>query len=275
MADGDILIHSGDFSQRVKANGLAEAASEFNEFLAPLPHAHKLLIAGNHEIAFNDLSKAAIQALLPHCIYLEDSSVRLLGLEFYGSPWTSSHRMGFSASHEELAQHWAAIPASTDVLITHLPPRCVLDLAYSESSPDVVCELCAKRHPQYRHWGSPALFTEVTTRIKPLVHLFGHVHECNGVLLEHGVLFSNASMDLIPRPIVIDIYLPPQQSPPSSPRSPSLSPRFISSAFAAITGGATSSAATVPTADTDISLSGSLTISGSRTSSSPRCCSTA
>jgi predicted phosphohydrolase len=318
VTDGDILIHSGDFSRRGKAHNIHEAIEEFNAFLVTLPHAHKIVIAGNHEIAFNGMSKSEIQALLPHCVYLEDSSVNIMGLEFYGTPWTSSYRMGFSASHEELEQHWAAIPSTTDMLITHLPPRCILDLAACKHTNDdpvasgtndedddddvdddddgdgdgdddgddptstsdasslefagnqapaaststtsttpagalvkttrrfkkglrkglrkmrgsssATCSQCGSSHVGFRHWGSESLRMHVLERVRPLVHMFGHVHECNGVALDGGtaslaagcdrgvagagggldVLFSNAAMELYPRPVLIDVLFLPQ-----------------------------------------------------------------
>lgn len=94
----------------------------FNDWLGQLPHQHKLVIAGNHELSFdpavsnrfsknsrckhnsglldemptlghdpNALKSAAteenIRQYLTNCTYLEDESVELYGLKFYGTPW--------------------------------------------------------------------------------------------------------------------------------------------------------------------------------------------
>lgn len=46
---GDIFIHAGDFTRC----GGKDEIIEFNQFLESLPHAHKLVIAGNHELSFD------------------------------------------------------------------------------------------------------------------------------------------------------------------------------------------------------------------------------
>jgi hypothetical protein len=73
-----------------------------------LPHKHKVVIAGNHELTFDpatnkDPKQAATfgkkknetqtfdvkdpRELLTNCIYLEDSGISLYGIKIYGSPW--------------------------------------------------------------------------------------------------------------------------------------------------------------------------------------------
>lgn len=49
IPDGDIFIHAGDFTRC----GGKEEIEEFNVFLETLPHKHKLVIAGNHELSFD------------------------------------------------------------------------------------------------------------------------------------------------------------------------------------------------------------------------------
>jgi 3',5'-cyclic AMP phosphodiesterase CpdA len=49
LPDGDILIHAGDFT---RCGHLAEVR-EFNEWLNSQPHKHKIVIAGNHELSFD------------------------------------------------------------------------------------------------------------------------------------------------------------------------------------------------------------------------------
>ena len=46
---GDVLIHAGDFSHC----GLPHEVEAFNDWLGSLPHKHKIVIAGNHEITFD------------------------------------------------------------------------------------------------------------------------------------------------------------------------------------------------------------------------------
>jgi hypothetical protein len=76
----------------------------FNTWLGALPHRHKVVIAGNHELSLDPatwreaagymlqagepvLGPAAVRALLTNCTYLEDEAVELEGVKIYGSPW--------------------------------------------------------------------------------------------------------------------------------------------------------------------------------------------
>src|SRR5262249_24193035 len=87
------------------------------------------------------MSKPEIQKHLSNCTYIQvlsscgketganlllssqDESIEVEGIRFYGTPWTSSTRMAFSATRKELRQKWSEIPAGIDVLITPLPPH--------------------------------------------------------------------------------------------------------------------------------------------------------
>lgn len=106
---GDIFIHAGDFTNC----GRSEEVKQFNEWLGRLPHPHKIVIAGNHELSFDpkfslplaqdgksastlgyelDLMSIAShekdsKKYLTNCIYLEDSMVECYGLKIYGTPW--------------------------------------------------------------------------------------------------------------------------------------------------------------------------------------------
>ncbi|MEJ1271424.1 metallophosphoesterase domain containing 1 [Cricetulus griseus] len=104
MPYGDVLIHAGDFTEL----GLPSEVKKFNEWLGSLPYEYKIVIAGNHELTFDqefmaDLIKQDfyyfpsvsklkpenyenVQALLTNCIYLQDSEVTVRGFRIYGSP---------------------------------------------------------------------------------------------------------------------------------------------------------------------------------------------
>ena len=57
-----------------------------NEWVGTLPHKHKIIIAGNHDLAFEE-NPIAARSWITNAIYLQDESVTLEGLKFYGSPW--------------------------------------------------------------------------------------------------------------------------------------------------------------------------------------------
>eukprot|EP00730_Choanoeca_flexa_P013910 TRINITY_DN5868_c0_g1_i1.p1 TRINITY_DN5868_c0_g1~~TRINITY_DN5868_c0_g1_i1.p1 ORF type:complete len:323 (+),score=35.40 TRINITY_DN5868_c0_g1_i1:3-971(+) len=97
IPDGDVLIHAGDFTLR----GSPAKVKEFNDFIARQPHKHKVVIAGNHDLTFDevnfdelrkefklddDINAKESKALLKDCIYLEDTGVQIDGVIFFGSP---------------------------------------------------------------------------------------------------------------------------------------------------------------------------------------------
>lgn len=208
IPDGDILIHCGDFSTKLHQRDFEATVEDFDRFLGSLGHRHKLVIAGNHEIAFNSYSREQIQRRLSNATYLEDSGVTVEGLKFYGTPWTNSSHMGFSCRGVDLEGVWSAIPEEVDILLTHMPPYNRLDLAFDPGSTakDNPCPVCGKTHRSFAHWGSWSL-TDRVALLKPKVHVFGHVHNSHGIVRGDGTVFINAAQDENPQPIFFDIWV--------------------------------------------------------------------
>jgi Icc-related predicted phosphoesterase len=101
-------------------------------------------------------------------------------ISFYGAPWQpeSGHGWAFILNTEqELRKKWQSIPPDTQVLITHGPPAGILDF-----TADV------------KRAGSTSLLAEINQRIKPQLHLFGHIHEGHGVCRVGERTFVNASI---------------------------------------------------------------------------------
>eukprot|EP01117_Protostelium_nocturnum_P007047 TRINITY_DN2526_c0_g1_i1.p1 TRINITY_DN2526_c0_g1~~TRINITY_DN2526_c0_g1_i1.p1 ORF type:complete len:258 (-),score=66.66 TRINITY_DN2526_c0_g1_i1:204-944(-) len=168
---GDILIHCGDFGKYLEHK---DELIEFNEWLGTLPHPFKVVVGGNHDILLNDLKPEETQQILSNAIYLQDSGREIMGLKFWGSPWNGSRNMGFSSKGR--AEYWNKIPLDTDVLVTHMPPYKILDLAGDG-----------------RHWGCQELRHKLDTDLKPKYHLFGHVHEAYGYVDFKGTMFVNCA----------------------------------------------------------------------------------
>jgi len=103
--------------------------------------------------------------------------------------------MAFSASRERLARKWKKIPLDTNILITHLPPRGVLDLAWvgRDRGKSGRCDLCDEVHEAYSHWGCENLLATILHKVQPSVHLFGHVHTEPGMKCIDGVTFINSA----------------------------------------------------------------------------------
>lgn len=171
VPDGDVLIHAGDFTLR----GELTEVEAFNEFLSVLPHQWKLVIAGNHDFCFQYQPQLAKEILSEAC-YLQDDSISIQGINFYGTPWQPWF-MNFAFNLPRgvaLREKWQQIPDNTDVLITHTPPYGVLDTVLDGSS--VGC----------------ANLTEALKRVRPQLHVFGHIHESYGIEKNDSTTYVNA-----------------------------------------------------------------------------------
>ena len=161
----DTLIHAGDFS------AFESSFYNFLEWFSSLDFKNKILIAGNHD---NYVYEEGYQKIFDICkakgvIYLEDSSVEIDGIKFYGSPW--SLRFGtwdFMVSEERLAEYWGLIPADTHVLITHTP-------AYKEG------DRVNNSYNLDRHVGSKTLKQRLEELSDLKLHIYGHIHEAYGI----------------------------------------------------------------------------------------------
>jgi len=181
---GDILIHAGDFTSR----GKEAQVRAFGKWFRDQPHAHKIVIAGNHDLSFETKNKEAINWLYNDAIddsfhYLQDASVTVdvdgRNIKIYGSPWQPEFcAWAFNVERgPKLAAIWDLLPEDTDVLITHGPPAGILDLCVH---------------------GERVGCVDLLHRVKELkqlkLHVFGHIHESHGVeSLEGDPIFVNAS----------------------------------------------------------------------------------
>lgn len=173
IPDGDVLIHAGDSL----GQGTLENIEELNVWLGSLPHRHKIVIAGNHDWAFQDEPEQA-RALLTHAIYLQDSGVEIEGMRFWGSPWTPTfmHWAFMLDRGKPLRDAWGLIPDNTDVLITHGPPQGIGDTSCIGGS-NVGCRDLLDRIDELR--------------LK--AHIFGHIHEGYGSYQRDDTTLINAS----------------------------------------------------------------------------------
>lgn len=176
---GDVLVCAGDVTN--KSSGI-ELAS-FLKWFVGQPHKYKILVAGNH-----DSRLAAPKFIWDRCLdsedrlviqtffkggyskayYLHDSSVTIRGYKFYGIPYTKHEKyendFWVNCNIDQCADHTNKIPADTDILITHGPPLNILDV-----------------DPAFtQHVGCPHIARRVNHSDNIIVHIFGHIHGCNG-----------------------------------------------------------------------------------------------
>lgn len=190
----DLLIHAGDFTGR----GHPTAIASFNAWLKTVPAKHKVICAGNHDLTFED-NPVVARSLITNAIYLEDSFVVIDGFKIYASPHQPEFcDWGFNLPRgEALKKKWDLIPDDTDILITHSPPYGYgdkLDEHGSQPGQRVGCEELIK----------------AVDRVKPKLHVFGHIHCGYGQYLHNETLMVNASScdeqyRPINSPIVVEI----------------------------------------------------------------------
>jgi Icc-related predicted phosphoesterase len=175
IPDGDILIHAGDATFIGKLHEVAQ----FNEWFSALPHKYKIFVAGNHDFLFERNQSVALQLLDSSIIYLQDKMVEIEGLKIYGAPWQPRfYDWAFNLDRgASMLGKWQQIPDGIDILVTHGPPYGIGD-----------------KTPRGELVGCEDLLREITTRIKPRVHVFGHIHEGYGRYDVDGIIYLNSSL---------------------------------------------------------------------------------
>jgi predicted phosphodiesterase len=204
LPPGDILIHAGDFSYFGRDR---RQVDDFAEWIGSLPFKHVIVVAGNHDYLFDPnrdgylpmamrgenflsmghryLSDRWSSIGASHCHYLQDTSLTIDGIKFFGSPYQRPCAdMAFTVSNDDdLIPIWELIPTDIDVLVTHMPPLGIFDKVVRDRG-GVIREDLGCRH----------LMNKIR-RIKPLkAHIFGHIHESYGRDTIGDVTFINASI---------------------------------------------------------------------------------
>lgn len=174
LEEVDILIHSGDGTN---SHDLEENKKEWEDFwnwFCDYPAKYKIYVPGNHDVY---LEKNIELVKIPENTYiLINQCINIMGFNIFGSPFTSfSQRWAFNKSIDVISKIWGVIPYDVDILITHVPPRYVLDGVFENGF--VI------------HAGDDFLKREVIKR-KPIIHCFGHIHD-NEYVLNYGVLDRN------------------------------------------------------------------------------------
>jgi len=195
----DVLIHAGDWSHTGEESIIVDIFQWFEE----QPCDHVVAICGNHDLSVeaspNWFKREVLDKTSDKIHYLQadsllfDACCTIDGIKFFGSPWTPSfHGWAFNFpptrakfcdttktsdwSNGHAVEHWNRIPNDTDVVITHGPPKGILDRLQHDGV----------------NAGCEALRTAIR-EINPKLHIFGHIHEAYGGRVEDSTYFVNAS----------------------------------------------------------------------------------
>ncbi len=185
--DVDMVIHSGDTTNaRNKIDNSVELWP-FIEWFKELPIKHKVLVAGNHDSAIEGRMTTVEDFYGWGITYLENSFAEIEGVKVWGSPFTPTFNdWCFMMARHKIGRIWNVIPDDTDIVVTHGPPKYVLDITES-------------REGKLENVGCKSLFTRMC-EIEPMIHCFGHVHDFKNLrntgILKLGSMittFSNAA----------------------------------------------------------------------------------
>ena len=192
LPGGDILIHAGDFM--TSGYSVREAIEFFQWFDSIQGYDTKIFIAGNHDRVMQDIPEEMRGHLTAYKTidYLEDEECVLYfdgpngdtpedNIRIYGSPWQPEFfnwAFNLPRNGPGLASKWEAIPANTDILITHGPAFGYCDTVEGRRDTHLGCELLAER----------------IKVIKPKIHVVGHIHSGYGYMFDGDTHYINASV---------------------------------------------------------------------------------
>lgn len=161
LPQADLLIHCGDFAASGSRKNQRTAARRLDEWLARQTHIpEKLVIKGNHD------PDSPPRIIFPRskALYVRSSSMLTVnGVTFALEPY--ARRMSLRSIRKQLSPAESPLPFC-DVLVTHEPPKGILDLTYHGFTA-----------------GSSFLRNLVdNAKDKPRLWLCGHIHEGRGIL---------------------------------------------------------------------------------------------
>jgi len=184
IPNGDVLLYGGDFSA---GRGSIEQTYKFAKWIGSQPHEYKIMIAGNHDFPLDNdayLCKRIFEE--NEIVWLRESHFTIYdNLVVWGSAYHPKIWGKFELERSDMPAVWALIPEKVDILLTHGPPRGIMDYSVLGANPGNVGD------DALNAW---YLERKVNDRPRPMIHMFGHIHEGYGVKQLTGTWFYNASI---------------------------------------------------------------------------------
>ena len=167
----DMVIFSGDCSNPRDAYENEPEVRNFIHWFKTLPIKHKIFVAGNHDTSIERGLVTWEDFEAYNIIYLENEHITIEGVKIFGSPLTPSFGNGwaFNKPRHKLDRIWSnIIDTDVDIIVSHGPPKGILDLGIDRRH---TMEFC----------GCKSLWNVIKS-INPKLVLFGHIHNCDGVI---------------------------------------------------------------------------------------------
>lgn len=188
----NILVLAGDILPNHSMNPSDDALRQVDSLwrlrdklcsLKEETYAYIVIVAGNHDWIFQKNNEEARDILdLEDVFYLQDEACEIEGIKFYGAPhqpWFLNWAFNFPRLDDGSVarQTWAKIPSNTNVLVTHCPPRNILDGLMDGGNA-----------------GCPYLTDRISQLPNLKLHVFGHIHWSYGITHLNNTAFVNAAI---------------------------------------------------------------------------------
>lgn len=185
----DLLIFAGDLQK----NQTSDFGYVFMDWFHKLKYPKKIFVFGNHDGHFEYTIDYCKTKQYNEITFLFDESTVYKGIKIFGSPHSVEFgSWWFMMKDSELDEVWCKIPEDTNILITHAGPYGILDKTFDG---DIT--------------GSKTLLKRVSELKNVKYHIFGHIHEANGIQTIGNKTFMNVSLlderyRLVNNPVIID-----------------------------------------------------------------------
>lgn len=191
LPKADLLLIGGDITYTGSPKEMAQFAQDLRNIRSRKLYRQIILTPGNHELTSEDNPTWFRSMIDGLCIYLHDDQFVFEGVKVYASGWTPYfHHWAWNLDERDHLRDyahanrvWNKIPDDTKILLTHGPPRNILDLCNrDERVGDVVLR---KRVFELADTGNLRY------------HCFGHIHrnlKDHKTEVHQGVTFANVAI---------------------------------------------------------------------------------
>jgi len=175
----DLLIFAGDCSE----NGTKLEIDDFLSWINTLDYELVIIVPGNHDYYFMEMiGTTGIEKLSSNILLISNSIITfkgiLIGAYCYAlrpNKWPKNKFDAFLVNQDYFNYRQNRI---VDVLITHFPPKGMLDVIYNNNS----------NRP-----GGLDCINNLVQHLTPMIHIFGHIHDSRGSFHTNNCSFLNVS----------------------------------------------------------------------------------
>lgn len=175
--DVDMVIHSGDVSNPWEPYINKQEVLNFLEWYGDLNIKYRIFVPGNHDTSIEKGLVTPDEIIAKGITYLENTGTQIEGINIWGTPCTPEFgvpgRWAWNRKREKMHKVWNTVPENTDIVVSHGPPKGILD---STINRDNNYDLCGCSNMKKK-----------MLELQPRLCLFGHIHNY-GVITNAGTM---------------------------------------------------------------------------------------